>query len=127
MSRSCECYAFVLHYCHAFFQSYKVYSPSGGYNYDYGSSYSSGGYNYDYGSSYSSGTNPEEVEPDFECKPLVLFDPLFWDNLADEQKGWHAAWQAAAALGAIGTAVGAVTLVLLLKSTCFEMKKRSVS
>ena len=67
-----------------------------------------------------------DVEPSSNCEPLVLFNSMFWIGLKKEQKGWNAAWQAAAALGAIGTAIGAITLVVLLRTICFEIRKVSV-
>ena len=83
-------------------------------------------YNPEDSTGYSSPVDAADVEPTSHCGPLVLFDPTFWDGLEEEQKGWHAAWQAAAALGAIGTSIGAITLVVLLRTVCFEVKKASV-
>mmetsp|Transcript_17625 Transcript_17625/g.35561 ORF Transcript_17625/g.35561 Transcript_17625/m.35561 type:complete len:186 (-) Transcript_17625:673-1230(-) len=125
--------------------SYKIYDPnivslpetsssgsssyidSGSYNYDY-SDYSYYDENFSWGSyrPLRALASLNEVDATFQCRPLTVFNSMFWDGLSDEQEGWHAAWQAAAALGAIGTAIGAITLVVLLKSVCFTMPKKSV-
>ncbi len=127
------------------FRSYKLFDPnivslletsssgsssyidSGSYNYDY-NDYSYDDENFSWGSYRPLRTlaSLNEVDATFECRPLTVFNSMFWEGLSDEQEGWHAAWQAAAALGAIGTAIGAITLVVLLKSVCFTMQKNSV-
>lgn len=85
----------------------------------------SGGYEYaDYDSSGNLIGRPQQGEVTY-CNPLRLFRREYWD-VEDNEQGYAGAAQAGAFFGAAATAIGSLTLVVLLKTICFQTSKCAI-